>query len=117
MAHSAGHIAATVATPHVMVVQEHTNMLDDSSPVKQQWVESEGVCGFASVIIRPGNCPFANWLKKQMPERVYKHYYGGLSFSVRDYGQSYERKTAYAEAFSKKLNEHGIKSYVYSRLD
>ncbi|MDE2022482.1 MAG: hypothetical protein KGI71_06240 [Patescibacteria group bacterium] len=115
MAHAAGHIAATVKTPVPMVVQAHANMLDDSSPVVQEWHESEGMCGFASVVIKSGNCPFANWLKKH--HQTYKHYYGGLDYPIHDYGQSYERKTAYAEAFAKKLSEHGIKAYAGSRLD
>ena len=117
MAHAAGHIAATVKTPTPMVVCQHANMLDDNSPVVQAWHESEGVCGFSSVIIRPGNCAFANFLKKKCPSVTHKHYYGGLAYSVRDYGQSYERKDAYSNAFAEVLHKHGINASVDSRLD
>ena len=117
-AHRLGQIAAADHTPTPMVVQEHTNQLDDNSPVKQQWIVGGGVCGFAWVIIKPGNCAAANYAKKHCGAS--KHYYGGVSIWVGEYGQSMELKQAYARAFADHLAKHlGDKVTVYagSRMD
>lgn len=98
-----------------MVVIERENPLDPNSPVKNQYHVPNGPCGFASIVVRPGNCAFANYLKKK--HGAYKHYYGGTNFPVRAYGQSMQMKEAYAYAFAKVLNEAGIKASVDSRLD
>jgi hypothetical protein len=100
-----------------MIVEEHTNMMDDNSPVKKQYFVEGGVCGFAWVSIYPGNSPFANWLKKT--ERARKDSYaGGVSIWVSEYGQSMERKEAFASAFANSLRESGIeKAYSRSRMD
>lgn len=50
--------------PEPMMVQQHESPVDDQTPVTKQWLVPEGVCGFASVIVSPGTCSFAHWIKK-----------------------------------------------------
>lgn len=114
-AHRAGHAAATALVPEPMVVEGHRNQLDDSSPVVKRWIVPDGPCGFAYVTIRPGNCSFALWAKKEL--HAFKAYHGGMQFSVRDYGQSYDRKSAYATAYAAVLRGEGIRAHAESRLD
>lgn len=99
-----------------MVVQEHANMADDNSPVVKQYFVEGGVCGFAWINIRPGNCPFANWLKKNGHVRG-KAYEGGVNIHVFDFGQSMQRKMAYASAFAKVLSDAGIWAWAQDRID
>jgi len=96
-------------------VQQRANPLNDNSEVQRQWLVNDGVCGFASVIVKPANCKFAKYLKEQGLGR--KHYYGGLSMSVRDFNQSLQKKEAYAYAFVRVLEQNGIEAYVESRMD
>jgi hypothetical protein len=114
-AHAAGEAAAAKCTPTPMVVSEHTNPLNDNSPVKQSWYVPSGVCGFAWVNVVPGNCAFANWLKANKLGRP--GYGGGVNVWVSAYGQSMELKEAYADAYAKVLNEAGVKAYSQSRMD
>ena len=100
----AGREALNRCTPTPMVVQQHASPLDDNSPVVQQWSAPGGVCGFAWVNVSPGNCSFANWLKKN--KLAGKAYYGGVDIWVREGGQSYERKMEFARAMAKVLNEN-----------
>lgn len=114
----AGVDAANAAVPTPMVVTSHSNPLDDGSPVENSWYVPEGVCGFAWVIVKPGNSKFANWLKKHKLARP-DHYYGGVNIWISDYGQSYTRKEAHAYAMAKVLSEEtGMeKIWAGSRLD
>lgn len=113
----AGLEAGNLAKPTPMVVVEHRNQLDDNSPIKRTYAPvMDGVCGFAWVNIRPGNSSFANWLKANQLARK-DSYYGGVTYWVRDFGQSYERKAAYAGAFASVLTKHGIKAVAAGRLD
>jgi hypothetical protein len=107
--------AAKACIPTPMVVQAHANMADDASPVVQQWVIPQGVCGFAWVNIKPGNCGFAKWMVSQ--KLASKAYEGGVSHWVHKFGQSMELKEAYAQGFACVLNAHGIKAYAGSRMD
>jgi hypothetical protein len=101
----AGKAAAAACVPTPMVV---------SGGGKQYFVE-DGVCGFAGVIVRPGNCSFANYLKKAGLGR--KDYYGGVRYSIHDYNQSLAKKEAFAYAFAGVLNRSGIDARVDSRMD
>jgi hypothetical protein len=114
-AREAGHQAAMECVPQPMVVTQRANPLRDDSPVMRQWHVSEGVCGFAWVTVRPATSSFARWLVKHKDCRT--GYYGGVEIWVRDYGQSMERKHAYANAFANVLVKHGIQAGAYSRLD
>jgi len=110
----AGLAAGAGKQPTAMVVQEMVGM---TSEVKQSWYESEGACGFAWVTVTPGNCPFANWLKKN--GYASKAYGGGVQVWISDFGQSVDRKEACAGAMAKTLQmELGMSGiYAGSRLD
>ena len=123
-ANAAGHEAAMAAVPRAMLVGTPKNLVgslvggddggfDTSKPI---YYESEGVCGFAWVNIKPGNSSFARWMKDQGQARP-DSYYGGVSMWISGYGQSYERKLAYARAFAGVLVQGGIKAYASGRLD
>ena len=112
--------------PTPMIVQQHEDMLNDNSPVKQAWDVPEVVCGFAWINV-PGNSWFIRELKKKgfaRPNRrnfdskiVFRPGYpSGYQYWVGG-GQSYERKVAFARAFSEVLNKYGVKNYTGSRLD
>ncbi len=115
IAHAAGIEAGNGITPEPMYVAQHEHMLDDNSPIVKAWEVADGVCGFAEVIVTPGNCAFANFLKKKEVAR--KAYHGGVSVWVSQFGQSMERKAAYAKAFARVLHDNGIKARGTSRMD
>jgi hypothetical protein len=114
-AHDAGNNAVTQTTVTPMIVTQTANPLDDSSAVVNAWIVNDGVCGFASVIIKPANSKFAKFLVANQLAR--KHYAGGVSMSIRDFNQSLTKKEAYAYGFAKVLNDNGITAYVDSRMD
>ena len=102
----AGHKAATECVPNPMVVTSGT----------EEWFVEEGLCGFAEVVLSKGNTSFAYWAKKHAG--FAKNYSGkGLYFWVKGYGQSYERKAAFARAAADVLNDAGIEAYASARLD
>jgi hypothetical protein len=105
-AHAAGMAAGNAAVPTPMTVVDtisgHVYL-----PV------AAGVCGFAWINV-PGNSAFGRYAKK----RGYsKGYPSGINIWVREFGQSYERKMAYAQAFAAVLKEAGVKAYASGRLD
>ena len=76
-----------------------------------------GMCGFGWVKIKPANCKFAKWMKANGYADI-DTYQGGMSYWISDYGQSYEKKRAYAYAFADQLKRAGMKKvYPGSRLD
>ena len=101
------------AVPQAMVVS--------NDRTGERWHVSEGVCGFASLVIKPANSSFAYWLKNNV--RTSKHYQGGLSVwsSVivpeDATSQSYDRKVAAMRAAARVLSEAGIRAYSSARLD
>ena len=113
-AHEAGMAAGNAATPTPMVVQQHANPLDDASTVTQQWAVPDGVCGFAMISFA-GNTKWGRWAKTNT--KAHPAYGGGLSIWVPYFGQSMERKSAYASAFSAVLNKHSIKATSSCRMD
>lgn len=121
-AHWAGMVAGKALKPTPMVVQEHANVLDDSSPVVQSWTVNSGVCGFAWVQTNEhGNSKFVKFLKAESGKGVLdgkKAYYGGYYVTwVSEFGQSMEQKEAYADAFAVVLQEAGLNCYSGSRMD
>ena len=98
-----------------MIVQQRQNPLNDNSTLVREYFVSDGVCGFASVTVKPANCKFAKYLVANGLGR--KGYGGGVCMSIRDFNQSLTKKEAYAYAFASVLNENGIKAYVESRMD
>lgn len=111
----AGRAAGDKCRPTPMMVTQHANVLNDNSPAVKTWRVDSGVCGFAWVVIKPGTSSFARWLIKH--KLAGKHYYGGVSIWVSEYGQSMERKIAYARAMSEYLNKVGIRAYPGDRMD
>ena len=114
-AHHQGNVAVQMTTVTPMVVQQRENPLNDHSRLVRQYIVNDGVCGFASVTVKPANSKFAKFLVANGLGR--KSFNGGVSMSVRDFNQSLTKKEAYAYAFASVLNEHGIKAYVDSRMD
>lgn len=98
-----------------MVVTGPVGLDDEPLPGSRSWFVADGACGFAWVTVRPGNSPFANWLKKMGFARP--AYGGGVSYWVSAYNQSVQKKEAFAEAMAAKLSEYGINAVAGSRLD
>lgn len=114
-ANKAGEAAAEAAKPTPIVVgQPGTPLGSDIDYSKPTYYISEGLCGFAWVKF-PGNTGFGRWAKRT--GRASKAYGGGLQVRVRGYGQSVDRKTAYAQAFAAVLRDGGVTAYAESRLD
>ena len=116
-AHAAGMLAAAARVPVPMVVVQRADPMNDKSPVVKRYEPvMDGVCGFAWVIVKPGNCSFAKFLKaKGMASK--DSYYGGVNYWISGYNQSMEKKEAYAGAFARVLSDAGIKAYSMSRMD
>jgi hypothetical protein len=92
-AHYKGNTAVEITTVTPMVVQQRANPLNDDSELIREYYVSDGVCGFASVNVKPANCKFAKFLVANGLGR--KAYNGGVSMSVRDFNQSLTKKEAY----------------------
>lgn len=109
-AEQAAREAYKAAAPEPMTVQ------DDRTG--QTWHVSEGVCGFAWVTVFPGTSSFARWLVKAEVGR--KAYRGGIQIWMRG-GQSYERKSAAANAYADTLRAApelaGLRIHAGGRLD
>ena len=106
-AQAAGYAAGDHMTPLPMLVTTRDGELIERV--------NEGMCGFASVIVRHANKGFGHWLKKQGIAR--KSYYGGMEIWIGAHNQSYERKVAHANAMVHVLREGGVDCHVSSRLD
>lgn len=112
----AGADAAAACVPVPMIVTQHKNMMDDSSPVVKAYHVPSGVCGFAWVLITPATCSFVRWLAAQKIGG--KSYYGGWEVSAGMVGgQSIEIKTAWAGAVAKVLQAGGIRAHMRNRED
>lgn len=116
-AEEAGRAAAVAVTPEPMVVVQRANPFDDNSPIVRQYEPvAAGVCGFAWVKVRPANGSFGRWLKKTGRAHGVS-YTGGYDLWVSAYNQSYERKSAHADAMAKVLRDAGVQAYGQGRLD
>jgi hypothetical protein len=120
----AGEDALNKCVPTPMVVEKHTNMLNDNSPVEKAWCVPDGVCGFAQINLAANtkeNRAFLNDMKKFGFVGEYKAfskgYTRGYQFWVSEGGQSMQKKEAYAHAFADTLRKYGITCYVQSRMD
>ena len=104
-------------TPTPMVVGQPTTPLgNDIDYSKETYYVADGVCGFAWINIKPARGKFVKYLKDNDIGRK-DSYYGGYTIWVSGFGQSLDRKSAYARAFAKVLNENGLKAYAMSRMD
>jgi len=110
MATLAGRFAGDSAQPTPMIVT------DDIPATGRSWYVPEGACGFAWVTIKPGTGAFAKWLAKKGLAR--KGYYGGMEIWISEFGQSMERKEAYARAMAEVFKtELGVNAYAGSRMN
>lgn len=110
-AHTAGLAAAQALVPepmHVVQVGAGGEILKRYPPVL------EGACGFAWIVVKPATSSFGRWLRARGHSKAYG---GGVQIWVSQFGQSYERKSAYASAFAEVLTGAGITAYAQSRLD
>ncbi len=115
-AHEAGLKAGHEVGVTPMVVGSPTELFGNEIDWnKSTYHVSDGVCGFAGVIIKPARGKFVSLLKKM--GRGWKHYYGGFYMTCREFNQSLTRKEAYCEAFARVLGEAGLSCYVDSRMD
>lgn len=117
---AAGEEAARAHEAIPMQVVEHTNPLNDNSPIKRAYAPTAGgVCGFSWTVIRDGRTSFAKWLVKNNKGKQ-SEYYGGVIVWGEDTkysGQSMSTKESYTNAFARVLEEAGIKLQTYSRMD
>ena len=104
-AYKAGIEAGKNARPIPMYV------IDQGIPIDRI---DDGACGFAWIAF-PGNTSFGKWAKKQGLAR--SHYPSGLCIWDSEFGQSVDRKDAFAGAYAKVLKDNGIDAYSGSRLD
>lgn len=104
-AYKAGIEAGKNARPIPMYV------IDQGIPIDRI---DDGACGFAWIAFA-GNTSFGKWAKKQGLAR--SHYPAGLCVWVTEFGQSVDRKEAFAGAYAKVLKDNGIDAYSGSRLD
>jgi hypothetical protein len=115
-AHEAGLTAGkNVGVVPMIVGEPSTPFGNDVDYSKPTYFVEGGVCGFAWIKIFPARGAFVNYLKSI--EVGSKSYTGGLDVWVRGFGQSLQRKEAYAQAFAEVLRENGINAYAESRLD
>ena len=115
-ANDAGSAAGDAVVPTPMVVGTAKGLLDDAiDKSKPMYFVEDGVCGFATVIVKPARGKFVKFCKDN--NLGYKWYYGGYAIPVRGYGQSLTKKEAYARAFAGVLNKAGVNCYVDSRMD
>jgi len=108
-AYEAGMAAGRAVNPTPMVVRT-----TGPGPAKS-WYVPDGLCGFAWVTVRPGNCKFANWAKAK--DLMSTAYGGGVQYYVGEFDQSVARKEAFASAAAEVLREAGIRATSSSRLD
>ena len=114
-AEAAGKEAAAKCAVAPMVVQDADVLSGAPSPGGKQYFVADGVCGFAWVRVKPGNCGFAKWLVANGKAR--KSYQGGVSIWISDYNQSMQRKESHAYAMADVINAAGVKAYGESRMD
>lgn len=101
-----------------MVVEAFTNAVHEAdaageeaaSKCTQQMLTIKGyehepfpICGFAWVNFKPATTRFVRFLKKE--GLVNKAYEGGANLWVSKYGQSYDKKLAYARAFADSIQQ------------
>ena len=114
----AGEDALAKCTPIPMVVQQHSNQMDDTSLVEKEWYVADGCCGFAWVNIKPATSAFARWLLNDHSKDVRTDsYYGGVTYWVWQGNQSMAKKEAFAGAMARVLCSHGISASSMSRID
>ena len=99
-AHALGVKAGNECNPTPMIVGTPTTPLgNDIDYEKDVHYVSDGPCGFAWINIKPARGKFVKFLKDNNIGRK-DSYYGGYTIWVSGFGQSLDRKSAYARAFA-----------------
>jgi hypothetical protein len=114
-AHNKGIAAGNECTPIPMIVETRKNMADDDSPIVKQELIHAGVCGFVYLTI-PARTNFAKFLIENKLGKKRSHG-PGVTYWIRHFGQSYEKKKAYATAFAFHLIDNGINCRMEARID
>jgi hypothetical protein len=116
LAHAEGMDAGNAASPTPMVVGSPSSPFgNDVDPNQPQYLVSDGVCGFAWIHFPKANGPAVKYMKANGIGR--RPYGKGWDIPVRAFGQSMQRKEAYANAYAKVLNDAGIDCFAQSRMD
>lgn len=102
-AHLAGLAAVAAFTPDMMVVRDHDG---------NTWRVEGGPCGFARVEVRPRNTAWAKWLLGAGWRS--SDYFRCVTLNISDFGQSMQRKEAYAAAFAAYLTACGYPGVSYT---
>ena len=116
------YVKANIEGAAAVKVAEKAKMIEPMTVVwgagehKQRETYSDGACGFAWIIIKPGNCKFANWLKKAGLARP-DCYYGGVNIWIGDYNQSHQKKSIHAEAMAQVFVDAGYNASSGNRMD
>lgn len=113
-AYEAGLNAGKDADTPKFIVGDAIGLSDEIDFSKKTYI-LDGLCGFAWVNISPARGAFVNYLKSREIGR--KGYYGGYEIWVREFGQSVDRKYAFAQAFAEVLGKYGIEASAGNRLD
>jgi hypothetical protein len=113
-AYAAGLQAGKEVGVPKFIVGDAIGLSDEIDYSKKTYV-LEGLCGFAWVNISPARGAFVTYLKSI--NEGHKAYYGGYEFFVHEFGQSVDRKSAFAGAFAEVLRKYGINASAGSRLD
>lgn len=88
---------------------------DTDQPI---YVDTEtGVCGFAWIRFPKATTAFARFLKRAGIGRHGGDYWGGWEISVRQYGQSLQKKENYAMAYAATLRAAGIDCHTRTYVD
>ncbi len=118
----AAEAAVKACRPTPMIVGSPSTPLGNDVDMSQQtWFVEGGVCGFASVVIKPARGSLVTLLKQRNVGR--KSYYGGWDVASWEFApsirrdQSYERACAAAEAAASVLCKYGINAGVDARID
>ena len=116
--HAAGMAAGIKHRPVPVLVGQGTSLFStEIDYTKQTFLLDDGACGYAWVTIHPGNSKLAREFTKLGIAR--KAYGGGVQIWVSEFGQSVDRKEAYAYAYAEKLRELTGEDRIYagSRMD
>ena len=113
-AYAAGLIAGKEVGVPKFIVGDAIGFSNEIDYTKKTYV-LDGLCGFAWVNISPARGAFVTYLKSKKIGG--KAYYGGYEFWVHEFGQSVDRKSAFAGAFAEVLRSYGIPASAGSRLD
>jgi hypothetical protein len=120
-ASEAAEASVKACRPAPIIVGEAIGLSNEIDETKPTYYIEGGVCGFASVVIKPARGSLVAELKKRKIGSA--HYGGGYSFSswqlapsIRQ-DQSYERACAAAAGAVKVLQSYGINAYVDARID